>query len=57
MGGGMSERPNVEFNGFGWLALFVLFWWQSGWYRLDCALGVHRACALINSEYTKKETP
>jgi hypothetical protein len=56
----MSERPNVEFNGFGWLALFVLFWlfwWQSGWYRLDCALGVHRACALINSEYTKKETP
>lgn len=30
--------------------LFLLFWHQSGWYRVDCALGVQRACELIAGE-------
>jgi hypothetical protein len=34
-----------------------MFWAQSGWYRLDCALGVQKACGLIDTEYAKKERP
>lgn len=30
--------------------IFLLFWLQSGWYRLDCALGISRACELIAAE-------
>lgn len=30
--------------------IFFLFWLQSGWYRLDCALGIARACELIAAE-------
>jgi hypothetical protein len=30
--------------------LFLVFWWQSGWYRIDCAIGVQRACDLIAAE-------
>ena len=37
--------------------LFVFFWGQSGWYRIDCALGQQKACGLIASEYAKKEKP
>lgn len=57
----MSEkRGNVEFNGFGPLAIFILFlvfWGQGGWYRIDCALGVARACELIADEYKAKVKP
>jgi hypothetical protein len=56
----MSERPNVEMHGFGSLAVLVLFWvfyMQSGWYRLDCALGTQRACELIAAEYAAKAKP
>lgn len=56
----MSMKSETTFNGFGALAvlfLFWVFWWQSGWYRLDCALGVEAACNLIRAEYTKKDRP
>lgn len=33
------------------LILFWLFWQQSGWYRVDCALGQGAACDLITAEY------
>lgn len=32
------------------LVAFFMFWSQSGWYRVDCALGVVKACELIASE-------
>lgn len=32
------------------LFLFLVFWGQSGWYRVDCALGVQKACDLIAAE-------
>jgi hypothetical protein len=50
----------VDFDGFGTgaiLILFLIFWLQSGWYRLDCALGVQKACDLIADEYAKKPRP
>lgn len=39
------------------LVLFLLFWGQGGWYRLDCALGTQKACEAIAAEYVKKERP
>jgi len=36
---------------------FLLLWGQSGWYRIDCALGQEKACALIANEYAEKEKP
>ena len=33
------------------------FWDQGGWYRVDCALGVARACALIHAEYAEDPRP
>jgi hypothetical protein len=56
----MSERPDIDFNGFGaWaiIVMFFMFWAQSGWYRLDCAMGVQRACELIGEEYKKEPKP
>lgn len=32
------------------LFLFFMFWLQSGWYRIDCALGIQKACQLISQE-------
>lgn len=32
------------------IVLFFMFWAQSGWYRVDCALGIAKACELIASE-------
>jgi hypothetical protein len=54
----MSEEKKFEVklsNGYSSISaavlmLFLVFWWQSGWYRLDCALGVQRACELIAAE-------
>lgn len=51
----MSSRSiELDITG-GILVLFFVFWWQSGWYRVDCALGVQKACTLIaaESDYVK----
>jgi hypothetical protein len=58
----MSERSKfeIDWSGFGlwfWLFFAWVFWWQSGWYRVDCALKIERACDLIRAEYAKKEKP
>jgi hypothetical protein len=37
--------------------LFLAFWQQSGWYRIDCALGQQKACTLIAAEYDAKAKP
>lgn len=37
--------------------LFFWFWAQSGWYRIDCALGQQKACGLIAAEYDAKAKP
>ncbi len=29
---------------------FTVFWGQSGWYRVDCALGIQQACEKIRQE-------
>lgn len=39
------------------IIVFLLFWQQSGWYRVDCALGIQHACALIDAEYVEKSKP
>lgn len=58
----MSERVNVS-NSVDLtstvLVLFFVFWWQSGWYRIDCAIGVQKACELIaaEKEYQPKPVP
>lgn len=39
------------------LLLFIAFWAQGGWYRIDCALSVTKACDIIRAEYEKKERP
>lgn len=39
------------------VVLFLIFWMQSGWYRLDCALGEPKACELIHAEYVAKAKP
>jgi hypothetical protein len=36
---------------------FVFFWGQSGWYRVDCSLGIQKACELIQAEYVAKARP
>lgn len=58
----MSEKAEIktEMNGFGALAilfLFFMFWSQSGWYRIDCAMHVQRACDLIAAEYVGSKRP
>lgn len=30
--------------------IFFLFWLLSGWFRVDCAIGITRACELISAE-------
>lgn len=32
------------------MIFFFLLWQQSGWYRIDCSLGVQKACELIAAE-------
>lgn len=32
------------------LFVFFLFWMQNGWHRVDCTIGVQKACELIASE-------
>lgn len=36
---------------------FLMFWAQSGWYRVDCSMGITKACALISAEYEAKAKP
>lgn len=53
-------KTNVEVAGFGAFAILMLFWifWcMSGWYRIDCALGIQKACDLIAAEYAAKAKP
>lgn len=58
----MSENPrrlNVDVGGLSitLALLFFWFWHQSGWYRIDCALGVEKACNLIAAEYEAEPRP
>ncbi len=51
----MAEEKKINVsvdNSYGWALLFAffLFWQQSGWYRVDCALGIQKACDLISAE-------
>lgn len=49
----MSDKARVSVDSdFAWAVMiaFLFFWQQSGWYRVDCALGVQKACDLIASE-------
>lgn len=39
------------------MMFFLCLWLASGWYRIDCALKVEKACKLIEQEYIKKERP
>ena len=32
------------------LVFYLAFWGQGGWYRIDCALGIERACQMIAAE-------
>ncbi len=56
----MTEEKSVKIEidrDFGWAIclMFFLFWQQSGWYRVDCALGVNAACSLIAAEKDYRE--
>jgi hypothetical protein len=56
----VSDKQYIKFNGFtagAIVFLFFLFWAQSGWYRIDCALGTQKACELIAAEYIRKVAP
>lgn len=58
----MSSEKEIKVSvdsDFVWAVVvaFLLFWAQSGWYRVDCSLGNEKACALIADEYAKDETP
>jgi hypothetical protein len=51
----MSEERKIKIVQDGDLVMavviaFILFWAQSGWYRVDCALGIQAACNRIASE-------
>lgn len=55
---GMKNEVSVTVGGFAFaLWLFVFFWAQSGWYRVDCAMQIEKACELIKTEYALKEKP
>lgn len=32
------------------LFAFLILWMQSGWYRIDCAIGIEKACELVKAE-------
>lgn len=54
----MKTEISIAVSGFWFvLWLFIFFWGQNGWYRIDCALGQKPACDLIAMEYTKKAQP
>lgn len=49
----MTDKTSISVDSdFAWAVMlaFFLFWQQSGWYRVDCALGVQKACDLIAAE-------
>ena len=52
----MKTEVNVDFIS-AVLFLFFMFWLHSGWYRIDCALKIEKACYLISEEYVKKPKP
>ena len=47
----LGGRMKIDID-FTWaiIVLFFIFWHQSGWYRIDCALHVEKACQLITAE-------
>ncbi|WP_267550330.1 hypothetical protein [Rhizobium rhizogenes] len=51
MSDGSKIKVSVD-NDWAWAIIiaFFLFWQQNGWYRVDCALGVQKACNLIAGE-------
>jgi hypothetical protein len=56
----MSEERKIKIVQDGDLAMavciaFILFWAQSGWYRVDCALGIQAACNRIAAEKAYSE--
>ncbi|RWX78292.1 hypothetical protein EPK99_06585 [Neorhizobium lilium] len=56
----MSDEKKVSVDlssGYGWgiVFAFFMFWHQSGWYRVDCGLGVQKACELIAAEKDYRE--
>lgn len=53
-----TNQTTVYVSGFAFvLWMFVFFWAQSGWYRVDCALHQQLACDLIAREYAAKDRP
>lgn len=36
------------------LIAFLVFWAVEGWERVDCGLGITRACWAIDAEYEKR---
>lgn len=55
-----KQEVKTEMHGFGAWAIAILFFWfwfQSGWYRIDCALHIQKACELIGAEYAAKAKP
>ena len=54
----MKTEISVTVAGFWFVCwAFIFFWGQGGWYRVDCSLGVERACDLIKVEYSAKQKP
>ena len=52
------NEVKITLGGFAFVFwLFVFFWGQSGWYRVDCALHQQAACDLIAQEYARKGRP
>lgn len=53
-------QTKVDVEGFGWFAIivaFLAFWLMGGFYRVDCALSIDRACEIIKEEYAAKKKP
>ena len=55
----MSDKNHSAYGDAVWAVLwfFFLLWAQSGWYRIDCALGQTAACNLIAAEYAARAKP
>lgn len=49
----MSDKQKISIDTDLFSAVFfafLAFWAFSGWYRVDCALGIAKACELIAAE-------
>jgi hypothetical protein len=55
-----TMQTKIDFEGFSWFAIltaFWIFWLMGGFYRVDCALSIERACEIIKEEYAAKKKP